>query len=301
MDGNLCQIQSGPKTGDSIPLILFHDAGGTIFQYLLLEDLQRPVYGMANSRFDSGGNWDHGIREMGVVYAHKIRSVINSGKVILGGLFGPRSSSKHSMMRSFGLLSGAIGWSLGGCVALEVASRLAHLPQYSVEGIIMIDSVFPCRKVTDNYPRTLESVEAACPLPQELPSDRRTQSLHCLLSGHNMLREWSPPAFSHPARPLPPMVLLQATGKVYGESESTHYFDLVRDSGYLGWEEYTSAPFIARLEIPGHHFGVFDEAHVCPAPCLQVSHDPKTYIFCFQVPPYCRAAQECLFLAGEQK
>lgn len=86
MDGNLCQIQSGPKTGDSIPLILFHDAGGTIFQYLLLEDLQRPVYGMANSRFESGGNWDHGIREMGVVYAHKIRSVINSGKVILGGL-----------------------------------------------------------------------------------------------------------------------------------------------------------------------------------------------------------------------
>ena len=132
----------------------------------------------------------------------------------------------------------------------------------------MIDSVFPCRKVTDNYPRTLESVEAACPLPQELPSDRRTQSLHCLLSGHNMLREWSPPTFSHLARPLPPMVLLQATGKVYGESESTHYFDLVRDSGYLGWEEYMSAPFIARLEIPGHHFGVFDEAHVCPAPCL---------------------------------
>lgn len=127
----------------------------------------------------------------------------------------------------------------------------------------MIDSVFPCKKVTDHYPRTLEHVESVCPLPQQLVGDRRALSLRCLLSGHDMLRQWTPPSFSHPPRPLPPMVLLQAAEKINGEqSETTHYFDLVRDSGYLGWEEFTIDPFITRLKIPGHHFNVFDELQV---------------------------------------
>lgn len=94
MDNNLCQVQSGPTTGNPTPLILFHDAGGTIFQYFLLGDLQRPVYGMANTHFESGGGWEHGIREMGVVYTHKIRSVIKSGKIILGGL-APESQKRE--------------------------------------------------------------------------------------------------------------------------------------------------------------------------------------------------------------
>lgn len=89
MDDNPCMIQSGSQASNlpvETPLVLFHDAGGTVVQYFSLGDLNRPLYGMSNLHFEQGGHWEHGIREMGVVYTQRLRSVIGSGKVLLGGL-----------------------------------------------------------------------------------------------------------------------------------------------------------------------------------------------------------------------
>lgn len=88
MEENPCRIQSGPSDApDATPLVLFHDAGGTTIQYFSLADLDRPLYGMSNVYFEQGGGWEHGIREMGVVYTQRVRSVITSGKILLGGCY----------------------------------------------------------------------------------------------------------------------------------------------------------------------------------------------------------------------
>lgn len=153
------------------------------------------------------------------------------------------------------------GWSLGGCVALEVASRLMQLSQYTVNGVIMIDSVFPTPTVTNYYPRTIADVAASFQLPSQMSETRRTQALHCILHAHEMQRDWRPPRF---ASGPPPTVLMRAVDPVYLNSEkSPHYLDLVRGSSYLGWEEYDPAFIQTCLEIPGNHFTLFDDAHVC--------------------------------------
>ncbi|GKZ26771.1 putative PKS/NRPS-like protein biosynthetic cluster [Aspergillus brasiliensis] len=237
MEKNPCQIQSGPEMDESsIPLILFHDAGGTVFPYFCLGELHRPLYGISNSHFDQGGKWDHGIRQMGVVYSHLLRSVIGPGKVILGG------------------------WSLGGCVALEVASRLARLPQYTVQGVVMIDSLFPTPRVTDQYPRTIAEVAASFQLPARMSEARRVQAQQCILYAHQMQRDWRPPQFPSG---LPPAVLIRAVDPVHLESEAKpHYLDLIRNWTYLGWEEYDTSFIKACLETPGNHFTIFDDEHV---------------------------------------
>ncbi|GFN13119.1 putative PKS/NRPS-like protein biosynthetic cluster [Aspergillus tubingensis] len=234
MEENPCKIQSGLGTNElSTPLILFHDAGGTVFPYFCLGELHRPLYGIGNTHFDHGGKWDHGIRQMGVVYSHLVRSAIGSGEVILGG------------------------WSLGGCVALEVASRLMKLPQYTVQGVIMIDSVFPIAKVTDQYPRTIADVAASFQLPARMSDARRVQAQQCILYAHEMQREWRPPQFSSA---LPPAILIRAANPVHLDPEAEpHYIDLIRDWPYLGWEEYDTSFIKACLEIPGNHFTIFDD------------------------------------------
>ncbi|KAL1954905.1 hypothetical protein VTO42DRAFT_443 [Malbranchea cinnamomea] len=164
----------------------------------------------------------------------------------------------------------------------------------------MIDSVFPCKKVTDRYPQTVDEVELVCPLPQQLSDQQKVLSLSCLLQGHNMLREWRPPSFTDPSRPTPPAVLLQATGKVYGEnSETTHYFDLVRHTGSLGWEEYNQDFFTACLEIPGHHFSVFDDAHVRPT--MQCSNVRSPSLTLFQCPEVTRQLRNACALLEKKR
>ncbi|PWY66911.1 hypothetical protein BO83DRAFT_401226 [Aspergillus eucalypticola CBS 122712] len=213
MEENPCQIQPGSGTnGWSTPLILFH-----VFPYFRLGELHRPLYGIGNTHFDHGGKWDHGIRQMGVVYSHLLRS-------------GHRT-----------------GWSLGGCVALEVAARLMKLPQYTVQGVIMINSVFPTIKVTDKYPRTIADVAASFQLPARMSDARRVQAQQCILYAHEMQRDWRPPQFSSG---LPPAILIRAADPVHFDPEvKPHYIDLIRDWTFIK----------AYLDIPGNHFTIFDD------------------------------------------
>jgi thioesterase domain-containing protein len=82
---NPTPIQFGPP--DRLPLFLIHDSGGTIFNYFLLKSLNRPVYGIHHTHFNSGERWDGGFRQMAIEYVNLMRSVVSSGKVLIGGTY----------------------------------------------------------------------------------------------------------------------------------------------------------------------------------------------------------------------
>jgi hypothetical protein len=74
-----------PNQEEAASLILIHDGGGTTVSYYYLGSLDRAVYGIRNPRFYSGEVWEHGLLEMGRVYADLIRSNVPSGRILLGG------------------------------------------------------------------------------------------------------------------------------------------------------------------------------------------------------------------------
>ncbi|THC94721.1 hypothetical protein EYZ11_005801 [Aspergillus tanneri] len=248
MEQNPYQIQPGPKTRDTAtPMVLFHDAGGTIFPYFRLADLHRPVYGISNARFNEGGHWQHGFRQMGVVYTHLVRSVIPSGNIFLGG------------------------WSLGGSLALEVAARLMKLPQYKVQGVILIDSIFLTESVKAHCPTTLDEFVASFKFPSQISDTHLAQAKQCVLHCYQAQCGWQPPPLSS----RPPAVLLRATDPVNPEVEEMHFLDGVRSSTYLGWEDCDASFIVASLEVAGSHFTLFDSPHVWfshPAPKLSVAN-----------------------------
>ena len=86
MNNNSLQvIQPGTSFSAATPLFLIHDAGGTLYSYYSLGDLQRPVYGIVNPHFDSGAPWEGGISEMAQSYYTMIRRQVRKGDVLLGG------------------------------------------------------------------------------------------------------------------------------------------------------------------------------------------------------------------------
>ena len=86
MQENPTLIQTCPSNcPGKAPLILIHDGGGTTFSYHALKPLNRTVYAIHNPRFYSGRPWVGGIPAMAKVYVELIRSVVQSGEIILGG------------------------------------------------------------------------------------------------------------------------------------------------------------------------------------------------------------------------
>lgn len=79
-------IQPAPRVGGSnIPLFLIHDGGGTVFSYFLLGEIKRPVYGIHNPKFNSGGKWTGGIDQMARTYCEFVKKTKPEGDVLLGG------------------------------------------------------------------------------------------------------------------------------------------------------------------------------------------------------------------------
>jgi len=101
---NPVEVQTAPKvptSGSNIPLFLLHDGGGTVFSYFLLGDLKRPVYGIHNPKFETGGKWAGGIDEMATTYCQYIKKVQPQGDILLGGVSGdlPFYQSLRSQFR----------------------------------------------------------------------------------------------------------------------------------------------------------------------------------------------------------
>jgi pimeloyl-ACP methyl ester carboxylesterase len=263
-------IQSGPAA--AAPLFLLHDGGGTIFNYFMLGDLDRPVYGIQDPKFGSAEQWEGGMEEMARLYISFIRAAVPQGPILLGG------------------------WSLGGLTALEIARILAgEATGLQLRGLILIDSPQPeewanhrdrfcdadvwvtettsaktkqavdwrmdeCDRLLDGWraPRWQQ------PRPRggrAEPPGSLTQRAHGLLR-HNILGRAPPPPELLVAGSPPPVVLLRATDRVPvpagSKPGSLVDVDLHRDSTQLGWDRLEYPLLHAVYDIPGHHFDLFE-------------------------------------------
>jgi hypothetical protein len=101
-DNSFTVVQVAQIKRSSIPLVLLHDGGGTIFSYHALGPLNRDVYGISNPRFEDGKAWEGGIHEMAQAYAQMIKAKIPRGKILLGGtrLDYPDSGAPTILMRN---------------------------------------------------------------------------------------------------------------------------------------------------------------------------------------------------------
>lgn len=84
----ICEVQDAPSSAASIPLVLIHDGGGTVFNYWTLGPLHRQMYAISDPAFDSGAGWkgwEGGLKQMAELYCKQIRSEIGKGNILLGG------------------------------------------------------------------------------------------------------------------------------------------------------------------------------------------------------------------------
>lgn len=83
----LNQIQWRPSGAPAtLPLVLIHDSSGLAFNYHLLDDLNRDVYGIGDPLFGTDRAWQGGIPEMAKVYAAAVLERIGEGPILLGGM-----------------------------------------------------------------------------------------------------------------------------------------------------------------------------------------------------------------------
>ncbi|SPN98684.1 related to polyketide synthase [Cephalotrichum gorgonifer] len=243
MDGENPEIVQPPSPShppSAIPLILVHDGGGTTFAYHCLPDLSRPVYGIFNPRFDTGGVWEGGIREMAALYASMIRSLVSSA-----------SFPRRHLTRAYGHSSGGAillgGWSLGGALSLEITSLLGPM----VKGIIIIDTPYPRAPSASAPPlyRTLAPLS-----PDATRSQRRARE--CIKNAPALLRGWTPPD-----EESPPAILIKAREAVpvwAPEDGKVSPVDVSRVDDFLGWKGYAGGRVRSVTAVSGHHFNIFE-------------------------------------------
>ncbi|KAI9837009.1 MAG: hypothetical protein M1819_000658 [Sarea resinae] len=277
---NPCLIQSSPtKSTSALPLYLIHDGGGTIVQYYLLNPLSRPVYGIYNPQFESGGRWEGGIAAMAREYARLIAATQPRGGAILLG-----------------------GWSLGGILSLEVARLLQTSPSppastspaspattsatapITIAGLILIDSLCPNNRAVTASAPTLQ-------FHARTNAQMRQLSQGNMSAAVEMLRSYTAPLsaaawVSRPEivndssnantndnttnttttpTPAPHTILIRATDRVPASIQPTRDqgVDSTRDTKRaLGWEDGEMELVRTVLDVPGHHFDIFDDEHI---------------------------------------
>jgi len=98
----ISEVQDAPSSRTSLPLVLIHDGGGTVFNYWTLGPLHRQMFAISDPAFDSGAEWkgwDGGLKQMAELYCNMIRKEIGEGKILLGGKcsFGSHPSTSASL------------------------------------------------------------------------------------------------------------------------------------------------------------------------------------------------------------
>ncbi|CAH0021011.1 unnamed protein product [Clonostachys rhizophaga] len=221
-----------PKQANRTPLVLIHDGSGLIFSYFWLGTLGRAVYGISNPNFETGGGREGGLPQMARDYISLIKSVMPSGKVLLGG------------------------WSLGGLLALEIAHLLAQDSDVNVSGILLLDSVYP--KFASEI-KTSDHFELA---PSSSNASLGAQVQAAFSSARRMIDEWKPPIWGGKDTFPPPAILLKASDYVLGQGDEVATVDIARQTQRLGWDEYEHKFIRIVLNIAGHHFNIFAEDKV---------------------------------------
>ncbi|GAB0138687.1 hypothetical protein EsDP_00006913 [Epichloe bromicola] len=288
MDDNPLRLQFRPRAArfpSAAPLVLIHDAGGTIYSYLRLGDLKRDVWAIADPYFESAKPWEGGFGEMAEHYRQLIESAGIRGPILLGG------------------------WSLGSYVSLAIAKRMLHMKpcRFYITGTLMIDSPIqiptstlpPCgpdpdfSDLPDQVRMSFDKFDAmlsVCPLPTwdspacqgnpvRLSAGGKTftvdtnQVLHLPLDGgwttapltktpQEEDRKEVTEQFTGP----PPAVLVRCLRRTPTPtdvpSQKPSQVDRYRDDLLLGWEGRHQSFIKAVIDVDSHHFNVFDSSNI---------------------------------------
>lgn len=242
-----CQIifeaQDGrPQAASDVPLVLIHDGGGTCFAYYCLNPLGRTTYEIHNPRYESQVPWAGGIPEMARHYVRLMRAAVPPGRILLGG------------------------WSLGGILSLEMARLLAQDGRYQVVGIVMIDSICPlgAKTLSALLGNRITAFQGQWgPHTKQETKDRVTW---CFAEARRALAAYELPTWndeqSKAKIPCPPTILLRAKEAVQVQPGDVSFVDVLRNNRSLGWDAYRNGMFEEIVDIPGHHFNIFDFDHI---------------------------------------
>ncbi|KAF4553570.1 Thioesterase domain-containing protein [Elsinoe fawcettii] len=229
MEEDSCVEIQPPDGPFRTPLFLIHDGGGTIFSYYMLEELDRPLYGISNPHFDTGEPFSGGMAEIADLYISYIREKYYSGEILIGG------------------------WSLGGMIALEIAHRMADDDKIGVKGMVFVDSPYPKTQA----PADLQIASSGANFAPITKQDVRDKIIRCMENSRNMIASWNLPVWKQGLSP-PPTVLLRSRERVYPlESGKVARVDFARDDKYLGWKEYHPDLIKHTFDIDGPHYDAF--------------------------------------------
>lgn len=192
-------------------------------------------------------------------YVGLIRNAVPHGRILLGG------------------------WSLGGLLSLEMTRVLAGDPDFTVIGIVMMDSICPAANTT----RTGAANAAVVPYKQQFGPNTKQETIEgverCFTEARKSIAAWTMPrwdgsdlggndAAAGDGQPrtdvpsssikCPPTILLRAREAVPTDPGEVSFVDMTRHSRSLGWEEYENDFLEEIVDIPGHHFSVFAWEHI---------------------------------------
>lgn len=183
------------------------------------------------------------------------------------------------------------GWSLGGLLSLEMARVLAGDQDFTVVGIVMMDSICPAARTTKTGP----AEAAVVPYKQQFGPNTKQETIEgverCFVEARKSIDMWTMPRWDGSdveggdktqgatngehsevgqARPgvssssikCPPTILLRAREAVATEPGEVSFVDTTRHSRSLGWEEYQKDFLEEIVDINGHHFSIFAWEHI---------------------------------------
>lgn len=183
------------------------------------------------------------------------------------------------------------GWSLGGLLSLEMARVLVGDPDFTVVGIAMMDSICPAATKTKTGPAKV----AVVPYKQQFGPNTKQETIEgverCFTEARKLIGMWTMPrwdgsdvergdaahtgpsgadsgegqprAHAPPSKiKCPPTILLRARESVPTEPGQVSFVDTTRESRSLGWDEYQKDFFEEIVDIPGHHFSIFEWEHI---------------------------------------
>ncbi|KAM3418392.1 hypothetical protein BST61_g4386 [Cercospora zeina] len=211
-------------SSQALPLVLFHDGSGTIFNYFLLDQLGRDVFGFVDPKATAAEEWEGGIAEMALHYQDCMEQAIAPGAIILGG------------------------WSFGGVLALEVASiiRNNRLSPFTIAGVILIDTRCPIGAPNiDPEFEEKQGIQAVHVTPQA-----RALAEGSMRRATRMLRKWRLPWHTGAPDDLLHCTMIRAAQQS-GQASS--------QGSVLGWECFTEYLDLHALQVPGDHYTIFSE------------------------------------------
>lgn len=273
-------IQTGGPPG-AAPLVLIHDGSGNCAHYLRLGSLQRRVYGIHSPR----ARWKGGISEMADVYAELVRTVVPRGPLLLGGWSLGGIVAIEVALR----LQQDPAIHVRGIVMLDsvfphrdpldTRPVVQHLPKFAAGcplelqravrrsmalSAAMLDSWYPSARIqpAGDYFSFRERRGNSVETPPLTHTQTTPTSPDDLATPHSMGGPVQAPEKRPPQPAVPPAILLRATDHFPTPEMHLSRVDIHRSDLLLGWGRYNQSLIHAVLDLPGHHFNLFDQDHV---------------------------------------